>query len=84
MAGGPKLRFVNGVKMKTWSALQNSWLGLHWTGRLSFLGALCLGVLLLTLYLQVLHLSVARVDQLRLGQRTTTNTLAARVVVAPH
>ena len=70
--------------MKTWSALQNSWLGLHWAARLSLLGALCLGILLLTVYLQVLRLSVARADQLRLGQRTTTNTLAAHGVVAPH
>lgn len=70
--------------MKHWSALWTLWQHLPWTTRLGMLGALCLGALLLTLYLQVLHTGMARADQLRLGQRTTVNTLAIRAAVAPR
>ncbi len=70
--------------MKHWSSLPTSSWATPWARRLWLLGALCLGALLMTLYVQVLHSGIARADQLRLGQRSTTNTLALGTTQAPR
>jgi hypothetical protein len=68
-----------GAAMKTWTALLNSWTTLRPAHRWVLCLGLVVGVCLMTFYMQVLNAHMVRADQVRLGQRTATNTLTFTV-----
>jgi hypothetical protein len=70
--------------MKTWISTRESWHGLPWVRRLSWLSAVCIGALLLTLYWQVLQQGVARAEQFRSAPRMTTKAPMDHLLVSPR
>jgi hypothetical protein len=65
--------------MKTWTAMLNSWTTLRSAHRWVLCIGLFTGVCLMSFYMQVLNAHMVHADQVRLGQRTGTNTLTVTV-----
>ncbi len=65
--------------MQPWTALLKSWTTLRSAHRWVLCIGLFMGACLMSFYMQVLNAHMVRADQVRLGQRTATNTLTVTV-----